>query len=270
MLRELAVIVATATALASFAIAQPTFEVASIRPSVGPDPAYAAAYTAGALMGGAGSPCSGGKVELSGSRVRITLTSVCDLIRIAYEVRNLQVAGAPQAPSMTLAEALAPGNKPIPVFFYDIEAKAPDQPPLNDSLLHAMLRSLLADRFGLMIHRDTKELSYSALIAGKNGLKPGTKVSSDCKPGPDGDFVQLCNQTIDKVIRALSGSGHSIVDMTGITDSFQYRIPDFRNDPDRETDTRAAILDQLGLRIESRKGPMEVIVVDHVSPPSPN
>ncbi len=76
---------------------------------------------------------------------------------------------------------------------------------------------------------------------------------------------------MDKVVRNLSGSlDHPVVDMTGVTDVFQYRIPNLRTDPDREANTRAAILDQLGLKLESRKGPMEVIVVDHVSAPSPN
>lgn len=178
---------------------------------------------------------------------------------------------APKAPTMTLAEALNPGEKPLPVFFYDIEATASAQPPLNDTLVRAMLRSLLADRFALAVHRETRELPVYALIADKRGLKPETKSSPNCKPGPVGDFSQLCNQTMDKVVRNLSGSlDRPVVDMTGITESFQYRIPILRTDPDREADTRAAILDQLGLKLESRKGPMEVIVVDHVDPPSPN
>ncbi len=54
--------------------------------------------------------------------------------------------------------------------------------------MRAMLRSLLTDRFGLAVHRETRDLPIYALIAAKRGLRPETKVSPGCKPGLVGDF----------------------------------------------------------------------------------
>lgn len=256
----------------------PSFEVASVKPMVFDDPNPA--FAAGFMMGASNPPCSGGKLSISANRLRLMQASVCDVIRIAWDVKGFQVIGAPTAPHLTLGEAL--NAKSLPIFFYDIEAKARDGDVLDNAKMREMLRSLLADRFHLEIHRDKREMTYYALLPDKNGPKPSARASAECKPGVNGEVRYVCDRTMEQIVRSLSSSlDHAVMDMTGYTGTFQYHIPPVQkidmNQPDshitiadQNANARAAIADQIGFKIESRKGPVAVIVVDHVSEPSPN
>jgi uncharacterized protein (TIGR03435 family) len=126
-----------------------TFEVAAIKTAPPLDP--------GKLM--AGKMHIG--MTVNAARVDIGNLSLADLICIAYKVKPYQVSGPDWMPSQR----------------FDIQAKMPDG--ATKEQVPEMLQALLADRFRLAIHRDTKEHSAYALLVGKGGIK-----MKEAEPGP--------------------------------------------------------------------------------------
>ena len=140
-----------------------------------------------------------------------------------------------------------------------------------------MLQALLADRFKLTFHRQTKDLPVYALTVGKNGHKlhesegdgPGS-----IKPNKLGVVAQ--RTTLAEAADLLSQPLQTpVVDMTGLTGRYDFSIDlapyisgDLRRGPgDQAPDIIAiamtAIQEQLGLKLEPRKAPIEMLVVDH-------
>jgi uncharacterized protein (TIGR03435 family) len=218
------------------------------------------------------------------------------LIQNAYEIQDFQIAGGPK---------WANSDR------YDIEAKmdgsaveklqtlSMDQRALES---RRMLQALLADRFRLAFHRETKDLPGYALVIAKNGpkvhdAKPGDTYPNGIK-GPDGhdgaglmiirgNGGPLTGQgvPIANLVQVLSQQlGEIILDNTGLTGKYDFTLqwtPDERTGPgssrsdDAPPDSSGpsiftAIQEQLGLKLESRKVPVEVLVIDHVEPPSEN
>jgi uncharacterized protein (TIGR03435 family) len=159
---------------------------------------------------------------------------------------------------------------------YDVAATMPAGTPPHEVLL--MLRALLVDRFKLAAHRETKELAVYALVVDKNGLKLksaqgfGTSVSSS----PRGRSMRA-NATMKSFAGLLSGLvDRPVVDMTGLSGGFHIELDwtqdDMRSNP-KENDGAAVdslpgptlytALHEVGLKLESRKAPVEVLVVDH-------
>jgi uncharacterized protein (TIGR03435 family) len=175
---------------------------------------------------------------------------------------------------------------------YDILAATPGEvrPSLDDQML--MLRTLLADRFQLVFHTEQKEFSIYALTAAKNGVK----LKESAAP-PDeqpmlinrvfpGDFIQLParNATMAQFASMLQRAvlDRPVVDKTGLTGRYDFdlewtpdetqfdgRMPPIKAENSGKPDLFAAV-QQLGLRLESAKGPVSVIVIDHVERPSEN
>jgi len=112
------------------------FEVASVRPSPPPQPGQVSAG-----------------VHIDGAQVHLTYLSIKDLIRAAYKVKDYQIL----APDFTSSAR------------FDISAKLPSAATRDQ--LAEMLQSLLADRFGLKVHRESKEFPVYALTVDKGGLK---------------------------------------------------------------------------------------------------
>ena len=100
-----------------------------------------------------------------------------------------------------------------PSFFYDIEARSPGPDAPTEDEARVMLRALLADRFQLTLHHDTRNLSYYALVVGKNGTKL-IPAKTDCQQQHDtaggaGDTrstaLHVCNQSMDQLTRIVGG-----------------------------------------------------------------
>jgi uncharacterized protein (TIGR03435 family) len=170
-----------------------------------------------------------------------------------------------------------------------------------------MLQALLADRFKLSIHRETKELPVYALVAAKNGPKLQEAKADATYPngikGPDGvarggmmriggGEVTGQGLPIANLTRMLSQQlGRTVIDKTGLTGKYDFTLqwtPDESQGPMFKGADGAppggnpappessgpslftAIQEQLGLKLESQKGPVEIIVIDHVEKPSQN
>ena len=158
---------------------------------------------------------------------------------------------------------------------YDVAATMPAGTPPHEVLL--MLQALLVDRFKLATHRETKELAVYALVVDRNGLKLkpaegfGTSVSSSPKRRS-----MRANVTMKSFAGTLSGLvDRPVVDMTGLTGGFNINLewaPDEMPSNPNGNEGRAAdgdpgptiytALHEVGLKLESRKAPVEVLVVD--------
>ena len=159
---------------------------------------------------------------------------------------------------------------------YDLTATMPAGTPPHEVLL--MLQGLLADRFRLVTHRDTKEMAVYALVVEKNGLKlepaegfGGTNISRS----PKGTSMRA-NVSMKSFAGALSGLlDRPVVDRTELTGGFQINLEwaadELRSNPNGNEGTAGdgvpgptifSALHQVGLKLESRKAPIEILVVD--------
>jgi len=165
---------------------------------------------------------------------------------------------------------------------YDIDAIAPGLP--SDDDLRLMFQSLLEDRFKLKVHWEDRELPIYDLVIGKKGpkLKPavrGGKAVSDYRPTEEEPGVSHMAgraSSIEQLVSSLSGRLDTPVrNLTGMTGgAFDYDVSYARDDnPSIATsaaDLVTAIEEELGLKLTRNKGPVKVLVVDHVERPSPN
>jgi uncharacterized protein (TIGR03435 family) len=139
-----------------------------------------------------------------------------------------------------------------------------------------MLQALLADRFALRIHHESKDLPIYDLVVAKGGLK--LKALTEEKPGGwsmgGGKFTGH-GLTIAILASNLSGElSRMVVDKTALTGNYDITLK-WTPDGEQETATSGpslftALQEQLGLKLVSAKGPVDTIVVDHVERPSPN
>jgi uncharacterized protein (TIGR03435 family) len=190
---------------------------------------------------------------------------------------------------------------------FDIEAKTAGNP--GEAEMQLMMQSLLADRFKLLVHTETKEGPVFALEMVKRGklgpqLKPHISdpscsestavVSSACasglmqtRPSVRG-LIRYVGQNvpvsiISKYLPLTSqwgtGLDRPVLDKTGLTGNFDFSIefarqldPDTRGpQPDQNGPTFIeALRDQLGLKLDSQAGPASVLVIDHIEEPTPN
>ena len=140
-----------------------------------------------------------------------------------------------------------------------------------------MMQSLLADRFGLIFHREQRTSSFFALTLDKGG--PKMKIS-EMPPGPANNTFGMnqpgrlrgTNVTAAMLANVLSNqTGRSVQDFTGLNGIFDFSLnwaPDGVSQDDSVTalpSLSTALREQLGLRLESLRGPVDVIVVDQLA-----
>jgi uncharacterized protein (TIGR03435 family) len=262
-----------------------SFEVASIKPA---------------------QPMTGGRVRImmntDKGMLRYTNVALKDVIRVAYRVKDFQVEGPDWMGGAR----------------FDIVAKLPDGS--SEEQVPEMLQSLLAERFKLTAHRETKEHAIYALVVGKNGAKlkpaeiqtaegspkegagyerpPGAPAKGGMPPrnammmmmDPSGMHLKAPSATLANVAEAISRfTERPVVDMTGIQGQYDFDLV-FAPETTRGMRTlvgppppgagageggpseapaepAGSIFDavqQYGLKLDPRKAPLEIIVVDHV------
>jgi uncharacterized protein (TIGR03435 family) len=195
---------------------------------------------------------------------RVTLTNVTltQCLRFAFKINNdSQFAGPDWIKS---ADAL-----------FDIEAKAP--PETTKDQLRLMVRNLLLERFNLKLHHEQRELRYVALVVDKKGLRlhesqGGT--GSEVRPGR----INVHQTSIGTLILLLGlFTSMPIVDMTELKGTYDVKLEwsPRSQKASQPGDAPAAaegaegpnlfdaLQEQLGLKADMRKGPLDVIVVDH-------
>jgi uncharacterized protein (TIGR03435 family) len=202
------------------------------------------------------------------------------LINRAYKVEDFQVVGAPGWVSSE---------------HYDIDARA-DATATAQDINGPMLQVLLEERFKLAIHRETKEFPVYLLTVAKNGLKltegqcltlepnsrpqPGQRQSAFCGYMGMGDNnLRATGIRMEHLVNALTNIlRRTVIDKTGFSGNFDVAIR-WREEttaatpaagPDAAPSIFTALEEQLSLKLESARGPVEVLVIDSVSKPSEN
>jgi uncharacterized protein (TIGR03435 family) len=225
--------------LASVAAAQPAFEVASIRPHEG-----RVAYVSS---------------NISGPRVRVVAYGLTGLLMEAFDVKTYQISGAP---------SWADADR------FDIDAKAEGDATLTKAQAKQMFQALLADRFQLRIHRETKEMPVYALVVTKNGPKLKESVaeafSLSLSGGRQGTELTVLKGGMEQLATQLSNGGadRPVMDKTGLAGTYDYKL-NWSSDPDGLS-LPIALQEQLGLKLEPQKAPIEMLIVDRAQKPSAN
>jgi uncharacterized protein (TIGR03435 family) len=239
-----AIVIFAITAFAQQPAKRPAFESASIKPSKTTD--------------GSDSDTSLGYFRGDG-----TLKA---FIRMAYGVTNEQIEGGP---------------KWLDEDRYDIEARA-DGPARGPQLIE-MLQTLLADRFNLEFHHTSKTVSGYALIPAKGGLKIKEVGASDShSTSTKRGSMTVEGVTLSRFAAGLSRVlGAPVADQAGDPGSFTFTLtwsPDSSRPSTSATDPGStdgpsiftAVQEQLGLKLESRKVPLDVLVIDRAGKPTVN
>ncbi len=197
---------------------------------------------------------------------------VQQLIQSAYRVQQYQVNGGP---SWVRSDG------------YDIVAKF-DQPENAPKLSNEMslaqtnsrLRNLLVERFSLKMHEETKELPIYSITLGKNGHKlksvdPGSGEGMSVNQNNSSGTMR-CNRVTLKSFGDSLGNilGRPVVNETGLDGTFDFDLTwsaDLNSTADQGSPSIFTVLqEQLGLKLESKKGPVRVYVIEQVEWPTEN
>jgi bla regulator protein blaR1 len=205
-----------------------------------------------------------------GQRFTATNLPLLALIMLAYNVTPRQISGVPSS---------------FNTEGYDIDAKC-DHPIEREQALR-MLQTLLADRFKLTLHRETRDQPIYALVVGKGGPKLHETAEESLTPDAQRTGRRFVYKSTPVSVLTLILSqqlDRTVVDMTGLKGRYDFSLEYTSDrvgrgvlegrepapDPDGLPSISTAVQEQLGLKLESRKGPVEFIVVDHAERPSGN
>ncbi|HTB10249.1 MAG TPA: TIGR03435 family protein [Bryobacteraceae bacterium] len=219
------------------------FEVASVKPN----------------HIGSGETAPREKITASPGSLSMQSVSLQTCIKWAYGLRDFQITG----PAWLASER------------YDIAAKASG--PATEPELRAMLRNLLADRFQLKSRLETREKPVYALLVAKNGPKLHPANNGDPSFGPAGGELVFRNFSMADLADRLSARPFKlelpVLDRTGLEGRFDFALK-LATNPDELKHTLEGMeqgpsifvffQDQLGLKLESRKGPVEILTVESV------
>lgn len=221
------------------------FDVASVTPSL------------------PGSPSTS---DIQPGRFHCTNKSVAWLMWIAYSIQDNQISGAPDW---------------VRSVGFDIDARTEaartGSAAEMESHLGPLLQRLLEDRFRLKIHREDRQTTLYSLVVAKSG--PRLKPSDTPNPSmgnslQDGKMVLKADGlSMGSLARFLSRqAGRPVVDKTGLAGNYDVKL---EWSPDQNPDSTAesifsALQEQLGLRIEAIKGPVNFVIIDSVERPAAN
>jgi uncharacterized protein (TIGR03435 family) len=196
---------------------------------------------------------------VNGTRLNLTNVTLADCLKYAWGLVSDEQITGPQW--IWSREDL-----------YDIVAVVPPDAPREQIML--MTQTLLRERLGLVIYHEPKELKYLALVPGKSGpkLQPADRSEERNNSGGRGHLTGN-RVSMALVASLLSRLEHQIVvDRTGIEGEYRIALKwapgsgttDAATDDSAGPSLFAAVQEQLGLRLEARKGPLDSIVIDHV------
>jgi uncharacterized protein (TIGR03435 family) len=163
-----------------------------------------------------------------------------------------------------LAEGMISGPSWLDSARFDIFAKGKGNEP--DSEVQLMTQSLLAQRFGLRSHRETKDGPVYFLVPTNGGLKapPETDRRPFNAPPPGPHLNMRMDAPLDEFAAILTNfAGRPVIDQTGITGKFNLALW-WGKDPDTDPDIFSALQEQLGLKLKAGRSQVEVLVIDYV------
>jgi bla regulator protein blaR1 len=242
------------------------------------------AFDAASVRPGAPDDVRGSTFEFPPGGLKVTNGTLMGIIESAFEVRDFQILGAPgwaNSDRYNIVARSASDDPAVKTGDRSAEIKATRQ----------KLQTLLSQRFQLRAHHETRDLPIYALSAGKRGSKLKEGKASDAPAGIQKSCGQMTGTraSMANLTTYLSRElGRPVQDRTGLSGSYDFHVdwmPDSGScagsTPDNG-DTGAAVSpiggpslftalqEQLGLKLESTKGPVEVVVIDSVEKPDDN
>jgi uncharacterized protein (TIGR03435 family) len=225
-------------------------------------------------------PSTPGKQFMAKGHQFITInTTLNDMITFAYGVHTREIAGGP---------GWMQSEK------YDLDGKFAGVADPDDRQWTRMIQRLLTDRFKLTFHREPRELSVFVLTVGKDGPKL-KKSEADPTSLPGIGFrgfgnMPVSNATMADFAAMMQGAvlDRPMIDRTGLSGRFDFvlqwtpddsQFPGLRppgatlpagDTPGAPPDLFRAVQEQLGLKLDATKAPVEVLIIDHVERPSAN
>ena len=213
--------------------------------------------------------------NLDSMRGRLTATNITvrELIRLAYGVKDYQIGRAPGW---------------IDSQRFDIAAKSVSDKANSPDNEKSLVRELLSDRFQLSTHREAKQMPVYLLVVAKDGAKltahndAGIKTRAGCgrlvgrRVTTDGIATMLSRQLDHEVLNRTGLSGEYDVQLNFTPDSGPCRVGSdsqggsVSTDPAGLPSIHTALQEQLGLKLEPAKGPVDVLVIDRIERPSEN
>lgn len=219
-------------------------------------------------------PDPDGRQSMKISHGNLTLTSypLAAIIAWAYHIPHVQLDMPQDAGVQRFA----------------IMAKADSE--VQEEEVRAMLRTLLAERFKLATHRETRQIEVTVMPPPKNTAALTPSANGDVREFHDDKGRQVVtfeHTTMEEVAALLSGTGPYTIDRTGLAGRYDFSVPyrafiDRVNAPDDDTPEdqvslaiqfrawREAIPAALGIKLKRENLPLDVVVVDHIEPPTTN
>jgi uncharacterized protein (TIGR03435 family) len=249
ILPRLLLLLLLATELSHAQVSAPAFEVATIKPAA---------------------PSPDGHTHInypSTDRFSATNITLLALMQWAYGMPENQILDGPSWLSSTRFDIQAKSD-----IGEQIKSLSSDQ---NNELKRRMVQALLADRFQLKLHQETRTLPAYDLIPAKGGSKLQPSQSNGKSIGISRTYFNGQGLTMTLIAEELSQiAGRIVVDKTGLDGRYDLKLrwtPDDAATTDTDVPTLfTAIQEQLGLKLERAKEPVPVLIVDHIEQPSPN
>jgi uncharacterized protein (TIGR03435 family) len=263
-----------------------SFDVASVKPTAPDTPPGTSTFTVA-----------------SGGRLLVTAWSLREIVRTAYQLPLYAQIISSEAILDSSFDIIAKSDG-MPVYRFPPGLNTPTHP------VYPMLRTLLAERFKLATHLEKKTLPMYALVMNRPGGDLGPRLhrsTADCAPinaargsgapsasaprapgdplpcgivGSVGPPMRVVgdSQSMANLIYVLSGyAGRNVIDRTGLSGLFSFTLEFTFDAPSQvsSADSNApsfftAIREQLGLKLDSTTGPVDVLVIDHVERPTEN
>lgn len=219
------------------------FEVATIRPSAGPIP---------------GVPPMFGKQGTTPDTLTARHTALLEIIRRAYDLAPQELVGGPDW---------------IRDQRLDIVGKSAGK--ATDAELWTMVRPLLEERLKLKYHREPRPVSGLALVVGKNGPKIKQSAGGSGEFSAGGGTIRGQNVPLSRLAQILSSvMREPVIDATGLAGTYDFMIDPKKYVGQGPLDLQGlvitAVQEDLGLKLESRKFELQVMVIDHIEQPDEN
>jgi uncharacterized protein (TIGR03435 family) len=212
-------------------------------------------------------------------RLHASNVSLFTLIWWSFEMPESRILGAPGWADTKRFDIEAAADPSIDAQLKGLNSDA------GRKVKEAMVRALLADRFKLVTHTETRELPIYTLVVDKRGAKLGAIKDSGTSIGLGRGHIETqSSNSVASLAEQLSKVvGRDVVDKTGITGRYDLKL-DWTPDDSAALGSNGsaaapsesgpslftALEEQLGLKLEPAKGPVQVLVIDHVETPSAN
>jgi len=215
-------------------------------------------------------------VSISGTRVTVSAMTVANLVGYAYGVEPYQITEGHSGSSRSWFN----NDR------WDIAARAGGDAALTKAQVRLMFQNLLAERFQLTFRREKKEMPVYALVRGKSA----PKLTEDNDPTAAYRMLLTSKQevvtrsttkgTMEQLANMLAAEmGTPVLDRTELNGTYDYKLeysgqlstgPEAAESTAKAPSIAKAVQQQLGLKLESIKAPIEILVIDRVERPSAN